>query len=164
MENFGQYNGSQNASSPENYKLKWHKFLIYFALWASAVVNVGTAIMCIDGTINIYDGQNELIVSNYSRLRTVLLIRGLVLLAIVAYTIYTRFQLAGFRVNAPRKLSIFYGLNLAASLLYLLAISSITHMTISSLVGEIVMQIFINILMIFINQNYYSKRLELFVN
>ena len=162
MENFGQYNGSQNAASPENHKLKWHKFLIYFALWAGAIMNTGNALLCINGTQ--YAEQSEQIYALFSGLKTVDLVWGIVLLAIAAYMIYVRFQLAGFRINAPRKLSILYGISLGASALYLLAVSAVTHQSLGSFMGDIVAPIFLSILMLFVNQNYYSKRLELFVN
>ena len=51
MDNFGQYNSPQNPPSPDSFKLKWHKFLIYFALWAGALVNAGSAVQCISGTV-----------------------------------------------------------------------------------------------------------------
>ena len=162
MENFGQYNGSQNASSPENYKLKWHKFLIYFALWAGAIMNTGNAVLCIQGTQ--YAERSEQVYALFPSLRTVDLFWGIVLLAIAAYMIYVRFQLAGFRINAPRKLSTLYIISLAASVLYLLAVSAVTHQALSSFISDIVASIFSSILMLFINQNYYNKRLELFVN
>ena len=162
MENFGQYNGSQNASSPENYKLKWHKFLIYFALWAGAIMNTGNAVLCIKGTQ--YAEQSEQIYALFGGLKTVDLAWGIVLLAIAAYMIYVRFQLAGFRIDAPRKLSILYIVSLVGSVAYLLAVSAVTHQALGSFMSDIVGPIFVSILMLFINQNYYSKRLELFVN
>ena len=162
MENFGQYNGSQDASSPDNYKLKWHKFLIYFALWAGAVVNAGSALRYINGTV--YEENSEAVYALFSGLRTVDLAWGLVLLAMSAYMIYVRFQLAGFRIDAPRKLSILYIASLAASAVYLLALSAVTHQSLGSFMGDIVAPMFGSILMLFINQNYYGKRLELFVN
>ena len=89
---------------------------------------------------------------------------GLVLLALAAYMIYVRFQLAGFRIDAPRKLSILYGANLGCSVVYLLAVSAATCLSLGSIMGDIAGTVFGSILMLFINQNYYNKRLELFVN
>ena len=89
---------------------------------------------------------------------------GLVLLALAAYMIYVRFQLAGFRIDAPRKLSILYGVNLGCSVVYLLAVSAVTRLSLGSIMGDIAGTVFGSILMLFINQNYYNKRLELFVN
>ena len=155
MENFGQYNSPQNASSPENYKLKWHKFLIYFALFASMV-------LCINGTQ--YQERSEQVYSLFPGLRTVDLVWGIVLLAICAYMIYVRFQLAGFRINAPRKLSTLYIVSLACTAVYLLAFSAVTHQSLGSFMGDIAASAFSSILMLFINQNYYNKRLELFIN
>ena len=164
MEGFGKYKGEGDASSPENYQLKWHKFLIYFGLWFIACSRAGTALMCMQGTVDLYSNQPELVYAQYSGLRTVIVARGIVLLAVVAYMIYVRFQLSGLRTGAPRKLSILFIANIAINLLYLLAVTVITDMTLTSLMGEITGTLFINIIMLFVNQNYYSKRLELFVN
>ena len=162
MDNFGQYNSPQNPPSPESFKLKWHKFLIYFALWAGALANAGSAVQCISGTV--YGSESARVYTTYSGLRTVDMGWGLVLLALAAYMIYVRFQLAGFRIDAPRKLSILYGVNLGCSVVYLLAVSAATRLSLGSIMGDIAGTVFGSILMLFINQNYYNKRLELFVN
>ena len=162
MENFGKYSSPANTPSPENYKLKWHKFLIYFALWLGALANAGTAFGCIAGTA--YEGKSEQVYALYSQLRAVDLIWGIVLLALAANMIYVRFQLAGFRIGAPRKLSILYIANLVCSTGYLLAVSAVTHMSLSSIMSDVAVNLFGSILMLFINQNYYNKRLELFIN
>ena len=161
MENFGKYTGSQDAPQ-RSFQLKWHKFLIYFALWAGALINAGNAVMCINGTQ--YQEQSEQIYAMYSGLKTLDLAWGIVLLGICAYMIYVRFQLAGFRIGAPRKLSILYIMNLVCSLAYLLAFSAVTHLSLGAMASKIIPSIFSSILLLFLNQNYYSKRLELFVN
>ena len=162
MDNFGQYNSPQNPPSSAGYKLKWHKYLIYFALWAGALANAGTAVQCISGTV--YGSESAKVYATFSGLRTVDLGWGLVLLALSAYMIYVRFQLAGFRIDAPRKLSILYGADLGCSVVYLLAISAVTKQSLGSMTGNAAGTVFGSILMLFINQNYYNKRLELFVN
>ncbi len=162
MDNFGRYESGPSAPSPENYKLKWHKFLIYFALWAGALANAGNAVSCINGTV--YEDQSQVIYETFSGLRAVDLAWGLALLALAAYMIYVRFQLAGYRYDAPRKLSIMYVVNLGASLLYLLALSAVTHLSLGAIMGDVAGAIIGSVIMLFINQNYYSKRLELFIN
>ncbi|MBQ4435465.1 MAG: hypothetical protein II879_05155 [Clostridia bacterium] len=162
MENFGRYNGSPSGASPENFKLKWHKFLIWFALWMGALGNAVNAIGLIGGTA--YVDQSEEIYAAFERLRVIDLVWGIVLLGLSAYMIYVRFQLAGFRIDAPKKLSILYVANLVCSLGYLLAVSSVTHLSLRTIMSEITVTLIGSILMLFINQNYYNKRLELFVN
>ncbi len=162
MENFGKYSSPANTPSPENYKLKWHKFLIYFGLWAGAILNASNAVLCINGTQ--YQERSEQVYSLFPGLRTVDLVWGIVLLAICAYMIYVRFQLARFRINAPRKLSTLYIVSLACTAVYLLAFSAVTHQSLGSFMGDIAASAFSSILMLFINQNYYNKRLELFIN
>ena len=50
MDNFGQYSPRPTPPSSNEYQLKWHKFLIYFALWFSALGYLGSAISCFNGT------------------------------------------------------------------------------------------------------------------
>ena len=163
MDNFGQPADAPNTPSPENYKLKWHKFLIYFSLWAGAVMNVYSGIRSISGAQ--YGTDSAQVYAYYGgSLKALDTAMGLVLLVLAVYTVYTRFQLAGFKIDAPRKLTVLYTANLVASVLYLLAASAVTKLPLSSFMSDMIGTIIGSIAMIFINQNYYNKRMELFVN
>ena len=59
--------------------MKWHKFLVNFSLWASALLNV---IVC---TACLLNGHPAI---------------ALVVLGVAAYNVYARFQLANFKVKA----------------------------------------------------------------
>ena len=142
--------------------MKWHNFLIYFSLWAGAVLSVVSSITYFTGAH--YQGSASLVYSFYSGLRLIDLLMGLACVGLAVFGILTRFALAGYKAKGPRMLMICYAANAAASVLYLLLVSAVTGMalsevldssTIGSLVGSIAM--------IFINNNYYSKRAELFV-
>lgn len=162
MDHFGQYNPGSGASSPSRYPLKWHKFLIYFALWFGAVVNAGLAISYMGGTVSTaLDGA---LYARYGAMKTVDVINGAACLAIAVYMIYVRFQLAGFKIGAPRKLILVYTAVLILNLMYLLAVLLITSGSASEIIGQMVVQFIMSAILIFANQNYYSKRLELFVN
>lgn len=75
------------------YGLKWHNFLIYFSLWASALLNIALGLTCMAEGDPLY---------------------GFVLVCAAVYTIFVRFQLAAFKENARMHL-------LAAQLIVLVA-------------------------------------------
>ena len=134
------------------------------------MVNTGTTVLTFLMDFGFLGGLCALLVRTgfTQQGQPVLMIHGYLwhigMLALAAYMIYVRFQLAGFRIDAPRKLSILYCANLGCSVVYLLAVSAVTKLSLGSMMGDIAGTVFGSILMLFINQNYYNKRLELFVN
>lgn len=61
------------------YSLNWHKFLIYFSLWAGALMNIVFGIMCAAEGAPLY---------------------GVLSIAAGIYIIIVRFMLANFKTNA----------------------------------------------------------------
>ena len=151
-----------SAPTPENYELKWHKFLIYFALWASAVMNVVSSIAYFTGSI--YGNSARQVYNHFGGMRTLDVIMGLLLLGIAGFSIYVRFQLAGFKTGAPKKLEYLYIANVAIPLLYLLAASSVTGLSFTDLASGTWGSLAGSVVMIFVNRTYYGKREALFVN
>ncbi len=89
-----------NVSTTENttaaYGMKWHNFLVYFSLWAGAVLNFVMGAACLFEGAPLY---------------------GLVLIGAAAYAIYSRFQLASFKKNAYKHLLAAQMIVIAADLL-----------------------------------------------
>ena len=130
------------AADPSTYKLGWHKFLIYFSLWLSALINIGTAIMLLQ----------------YSQYSTYFAVLGLLGLAIGIFAIYVRFQLAKFKKGAPKKLLALYIIDASIGIIALLINlgAGVYDNNSASLV--------VSIAMVFINWRYYSSREALFIN
>ncbi len=151
-------------TSPDqgSYQLKWHKFLIYFGLWAGALINASTAFQYFTGTL--YGENASAVYAYFGGMKTLDAIIGVVLLAIAAMGIYVRFQLAGFKTGAPNKLIYLYIANLAIPLLYLLAASSITGISFTELISDPGASLAVSVAMMIINKIYYGKREALFVN
>ena len=165
MENFGQYQNQQNVPSPDAYPLKWHKFLIYFALWAGAILNAVQAIRSMTGGNYLEVGMTgEEVYQRFSGLRTVDMVAGLLLLAIAAYGIYVRFQLAGFKIGAPAKLTVLYIALAAYNLIYSVLACNAMNVELSAVSSNLVGSMIGSVLMVVINRVYYNKRMELFVN
>lgn len=157
-----------NAGWQNAYPMKWYKFLIYFSLFAGAVLNFISGVMCLNGSQ--YEGGGasaELVWAFYDGLKTADTIFGIACIVSAVLLIYTRFQLAGFKRNGPNMLTITYVYTCVISLIYIIAVSSIVSgygvdatdiasSAISSLIGSVVM--------IVINFVYFNKRKSLFVN
>ena len=180
--NMGSFNanGSYNAvnSNRTSYPMKWYKFLIYFALFAGGVINFVNAINHLTG--NIWATQGTSAKAVYQICENLSLydkIFGIMLIAIAALQIYTRFALAGYKAIAPRLLYGVYASAAVATTLYnLLAINEIkasfagwlSTAQIELMTDDIVTEIGINIavscLFIVLNTIYFNKRKSLFRN
>ena len=102
--------------------MKWYKFLIYFALFAGALLNVGNAFTVFTGAH--YDGSAKYVYAMFGGLQAVDIIYGVVLIGLAVAAIYVRQQLAHFKKSAPKMFLVLYGANAVVGILYLAACSS----------------------------------------
>lgn len=164
-----QYQYSQPTAPQDptqGYSLKWHKFLIYFGLWAGALGNLYSAWMLCSGSI--YGSRNmaATVYAYYGQgLHTVDLLVAAGYVALAIFEIYVRFQLAGFKVGAPGKLRALYIASAVLSVLYPVLAASTTGVSFSQLfdasqAGGLIGSVGA----IIIHHIYYSKREALFVN
>lgn len=153
---------TKNAARMLSPQMGYYKFLIYFALFAGAVINILSAITLFTGSV--YGDQDtiEMIYRYYPGMKGVDITSGLLLFCIAAYTFYTRYALANYLKHAPLCLYWLRIINLLYTLLYAAWASSVTGInlfdtkTVSSIGGFLVF--------LFIEISYFSKRKELFVN
>lgn len=166
MQNDSQTDTVPQPSGGYDLPMKWHKFLIYFSLWAGAVLNVFTAIGMLTGSLYTVSGADpEMIYSVFNGLQTVDVLIGLASLALAALLIVTRFSLAGFKANGPKLLLIAYAASTAVELLYPLIAASVTGLSFTDLMdSSSITSLITSVVMIFVNKNYYDKRASLFVN
>ena len=153
---------SENESM---YPMKWHKFLIYFSLWASAIFNAITAINCFSG--NVYGGRKaaETVYRSFPGMQTVTTIYGVLLIAIAVFAIVTRFSLARYKATGPRQIIVLYVLSLVAAVGYTLLVSLVTRLPFDRLTNASTwVSLGVSVIMIFANSAYYEKRASLFVN
>ena len=110
--------------------MKWYKFLIYFALFLGAVVNLISGVNFLTGNIYVVqsagEASAELVYTYFSGLQTVDMVYGIGMIAIAAYGIYTRFMLAKFKAVAPKCVVILYIVGAVWGLIYNLAAGAIT--------------------------------------
>lgn len=157
---YGQYGAPQYTSAapgadPNNYKLGWHKFLIYFALWASGLMSI------VNGAVIVKTGAEFMGYDQLKSFGPAYLFIGAAALAVGVFMIYVRFQLAKFKRGAPKKLLIAYAVTLAVNLLSMVVVASMDiGADISSSAGSIGG----SIVFLIICWKYYGNRAALFVN
>lgn len=166
---------SQPSNTVGGHPMAWYKFLIYFSLFAGAVLNAISGIMSLTGANYHEDGHDlsEIYYNFFPGLQTVDIIFGLVCIALAAFGIYVRFRLSGYCANGPKMLNTLYTAAAAMNLLYAVALYIVIS---GSEIGErvdfdeivnvsgIIVSVAISIAMIAINKKYFDNRKELFVN
>ena len=141
-------------------EMKWYKFLIYFALWAGAIVNLIDSLQVFTGSI--LGDDVEILYAYYPLLKVLNLAFALILVTYAVFAIYTRYRLAQFRQNGPVCLHALYLVQLAMVLIYWLAGSLILGewLDLASGFSDLISSIVI----LCINIVYFRKRKHLFVN
>ena len=154
--------------------MNWYKFIIYFSLFAGAVISVVLALVLFTGSH--YGGYADIVYMFFGSLRVFDVIFALVFLALAVMAIYVRQKLAHFRRDAPRLFYMLIVASGAANLIYvwglflLLAsatsawldtsslydVTSVVSATIGTIVGCAIS--------LGINVTYFEKRAHLFVN
>lgn len=149
-----------------DYPMAWFKFLIYFMLFANAAINIFTAVTYLTGSVYLGEDMTmsdvEALYMFYPTAKMIDVIYGVLLIALAAYAIFTRFQLSGFKRRGPFLFILMYVLNLVIGLLYGISIMFTLE---TGLLGFIsfVPSIITSVVMIFVNVVYFRKREELFV-
>ena len=141
--------------------MKWFKFLVYFGLWAGAVLNFIDGINLLTGAVYEAEGVSaELVYYTYPQLRENDMFFGLVAIGIAIYQGYTAYSLLKFKQVAPKLLTILYCLSISWSFFYAIFTSSILG---ESLMGEVIGSIIAGAIMLVINYIYFKNRKHLFV-
>lgn len=148
------------------YPMAWFKFLIYFMLFANAVINIFTAVTYLTGSVYLGEDMTmsdvEALYMFYPTAKMVDVIYGVLLIALAAYAIFTRFQLSGFKRRGPFLFILMYVLNLVIGLLYSISIMFTLEAGLLDFIS-LVPPIITSVVMIFVNVVYFRKREELFV-
>lgn len=162
------YENVEIKSKPnyDGFPMNWYKFLIYFALFAGAILNVISGIFMIFGFQ--YGSNAQLYFSTYPSLKLIDIIFGCLTVLLGAYLLYVRFELAKLKKGAPIKLLISYGLNFLISASYLIVTTVLTSTDVGLDLGIIGPEIFSlvlsSVVIIYFNKIYFDKRESLFVN
>lgn len=151
----------------QGYPMKWYKFLVYFALWASAVINCVTGIRLLTGIIYGSEKKAALVYRYIPGLRTGDIICGILILAIAVLAVFTAIKLLGLAAIGPKLLLALYASNLVIQLFYVVFVTiaakdilKVSDMLTPSVIASIV----VSIIMIIVNRIYFKNRESIFVN
>jgi len=142
--------------------MKWHKFLIYFALWASAILN---GISAFATALGLHYGSMEIgsmVYDMFPMMRPADIVYGLLLAFIAVYSIMTRFALAGFKEKGPAMLLRIRIFGVVIGLIYPLLASICTELPFGEMLEA--PSLIAGIAMYFFDRSYYGKRRHMFVN
>lgn len=165
-----QYRSGVHTTNTRSHYLpmNWYKFLIYFMLFADAVMCICNAVSYITGEIYHLQSFGEFTATeaytHYGvglRYADILYAAALVIFAVLV--IVARFKLAGFKKDGPLFLYISYGVNAFFALAYVIAVSIITDAVVSNITA-IIWQFTSQAVYIYLNYLYFKKRKHLFVN
>lgn len=143
------------------YSMWWHKFLIYFALFAGALLNLISSLSYLTGYA--YDIVELEFYSENPMLKVLDLAYGAVLVGMAFLGIYTRFRLARYKRNGPTCLTALYVFSIALPVLYPLAFS-VCAPALAGVYYPNYPSLAVTVAFLIFNIIYYKKRKELFVN
>ena len=156
----------QPAPQQPNLPMGWFKFLINFALWAGAILNIIAAFPMLTGSQYGTEVEAALVYSMFSDLKILDMLCGILAIALGAFGIYTRFQLAGFKQNGPKLLLYLYAAAVVYNLIYVVGCNMILSDIVLQNVDftSVYSSTITSAIMIFVNRSYFQKRAHLFVN
>ena len=159
------YAQSAGAQAVPQQGMKWHKFLVYFALWASAVIYLIYGIIALTGAQ--YGEYRDLVYSYIPGMKAPDMIYGFLLLCLAVLAVLTALSLLKYKAKGPKLLTFLYLWSVICSLFYLIwAVSVLSkyNADTSDVIAEAVPSLVTSVIMIIINRIYYNKRAHLFVN
>ncbi len=141
--------------------MKWFKFLIYFSLWANAVLNGINALQLFNG--DVYDGLAETVYSVFPKIKTLDMVYAIGYLGLAAFAIIVRFRLAGYKQGAPTLLHAMLILNVAAYFSYAFFASNVINVSFTDMLNASdTIYAVVSIIMLFLNIGYFNRRAHMF--
>ena len=156
--------------------MKWHKFLVGFALWFGGVINIINGISMFTGAQynrEMGEGAAKIVYDAFPELKTVDVIYGILLIALGIFAFVTAYRLLYKLKGSPKLLLIRYAASAAVGIIYIIAAASIlgkfsnaygAEIDYAEVFLEAVFTAIISVLLIVLNRIYYKKRAHLFVN
>lgn len=144
----------------EKQGMKWYKFLIYFALFAGAAVNILMLALSILGVVLVEDFTAALAVDSFKWAFALTIVYCVFLLGLAVMLIVTRFRLAKFKSDGLIMLYAIYFANFVLSLAYCIAASYILRESVFSF--SQIINLILQAAMFQINYLYLENRRTLF--
>ena len=147
----------------QRYNIGWLKFIVYFQLFAFAIIELFNGIGFLSGSV--YGEYADLMYAAFPALFPLDKFMGAICLMLCVLGVVTRFMLTGLKRYAPWLYLGVYLCNLVQSLIYLAIVSGITGLSIWNFFDvSDVAQLISSIVMIAVNFVYFKHRMNAFIN
>lgn len=146
--------------SEKDYKMKWHKFLIYFSLWIGALNSIISG--CAIFTGSHYGTSVEDVYLNFRNLQKIDASFGLAYIAFGVFMLITRFKLARYRKNAANYLTWCYVFQPLITISYNISVYLSTGIIPETIATDLLSSLVTSLIMIIPTRIYYKKRSDLF--
>ena len=145
--------------------MKWYKFLIYFALIASAIINFISSFSYFTGSVYLSASNGAIsaaqVYAVFGALKIIDMVYGAYIVAFAIFALVLRSHLADYSSKAPKMVTVFYVLSVVVPLAYNLLTGAIVGVSIA---GDSAVSIIIGLIFLFANIRYFKRRAHLFVN
>ena len=150
--------------TPATRPMKWFKFLIYFALFANAVINLYNCFAYLSG---VPYGENASLVYGFlPSLKTIDVVMAIVSVGLAVYAIVTRILLAKYKKLGVKMFLGIPVLNIITQVVYYMSVSSVISSLMSASEGidftTITVNVVSNIVLFVLNLIYFKKREDMF--
>lgn len=154
----------KNIETKPSKPMKWYKFVIWVQLFLSAVLNLGTGIRYLTGTI--YGKSASTVYFLYSGLKPLDILMGLLSIAAAVLAILVRQSLAHYKESGPGMYYIYWIFGIAYNVIYLFGLGVVGLFgVIGSQMGtQFGTAIVTSCVMLALNIMYFTKRMDMFVN
>lgn len=147
--------------------MKWFKFLIYFLLFASAVLNVISGLGQITGSVYADAAEGitaQMVYDVFPGLKPIDIFVGIMTIGLGVFAIVVRFFLAKYKKVAPTLLLFLYIASCAINVIYCIAVLLVVPDMFLTAISQMISSTIVSVIMIIVNKVYFDKRKELFIN
>lgn len=161
--------GNYNNIKPDTskYHMNWYKFLIYFGLFAGALVNFSIGITLITGDyyfVQTGELTADMVYGTFgSALKDIDQLYGMGAITMAVISIVLRNMLAGYRKRTLKYVNFLYGGMFAINVLYILAVIATIDEWVP-MATSVFLAIAIHAFMWWANNKYFNKRSAIFIN
>ena len=146
-------------------KMKWHKFLAYFMLWLSAILNFASYAMLKSGAQ--YGNVKDDVYDMFPSMKTADGTYAVLCLVMAIIAIVSAVCLIKFKKLGPIGVIVLYAVNVISAMYYLSAVTKATEkvsslVDLSPLKSQYTTTIITGIIMVALNVVYFSKRKDLY--
>ena len=143
----------------------WFKFIIYFQLFAAAVVSLFNAFTFLSGTIYGSREVAENLYYIYPEMKLLTMALGVVSVALAVFAIVVRFSLARYKRSGPRLYLILLAVNILVTLVFVFGAAGILESPVSDFLDSTqISSLVVSLGFMIFNFCYFRERKELFVN